>query len=150
MNGKSQLEIRCVERRDCNDIRLKFIQSVLQALEIVRFCKKREVDIAAKFRSPVEYAGLTSHEQATDAMFLHRRKDFQCRVRVQESLQVLGTFRAGVLILPSAAVGSVYTNQAIRMEFRNRGNQKNTQGDHGVGKNWLLIFCLFVHQCSLK
>ena len=45
-----------------------------------------------KFRCSVEHARLAAHQQAADAMSLHRRKDFQCRVRVQESLQVSGKY----------------------------------------------------------
>jgi len=55
-------------------------------------------------------------------MFPHRRKDFQCRVRVQESLQGLGTYPANVPRLPSVPAVKGCTNPTIQQGCRNLGS----------------------------
>lgn len=98
---------------------MKGAHGLLQFLQVFRFSKNCKIHIPAKFRSSVKYARLTAHEQAADAMRFHRRKDFQCRVRVQGILQASGRCCGAVRTHSSAPRESVRTNSAILMECRN-------------------------------
>jgi len=55
--------------------------------EIRRLGQNGEIGGAAKLGCAVKHARLSAHEQGTDAMRAHRRKDFAYRVRDQASLQ---------------------------------------------------------------
>ena len=90
---------------DGNDLGLEFVESGLEAPEVLRPGQDDEIHIAAKFRSSVTHAGLPAHEQAADAMTLHRRKDCLCRVLVQVSLQVKGRLPTADRIPSSAPAG---------------------------------------------
>jgi hypothetical protein len=87
---------------DGNHLSSQGLKGTLEAEQVVWFGKNCEIDVAAKFRSSVEHAGLASHEEAPDAMRSHRRKDFECRVLAQAYLRVINKWSTGGRILPSA------------------------------------------------
>ncbi|MFZ9938061.1 MAG: hypothetical protein ACO3JG_13540, partial [Luteolibacter sp.] len=118
MNRQATMEEGFLECGHCNHLGLQFVQRCLKAPQILRFGEDGEVHVAAKFRSAVKHARLAAHEQAADAMTTHRRKDCQCRVRVQESLQGIGRFPTSGLIPSSALAARGNTNPAIQAKCR--------------------------------
>jgi hypothetical protein len=102
MYSMSSQKVRFLKAWNRNDFSLQFLKCQLQPRQIFIACKNREVDISAKFRSSVEHASLTAHQQVLDTMTLHRRKDSQCRVRVQGYLLKIEMFPTDAWNVPSA------------------------------------------------
>ena len=78
------------EGRRGNALRLKFAESGIQTLEILGVRQDQQVGIAAKLRCAVEHAGLAPHQQGTDLVRSHRRKDFPYPARDQANLRCAG------------------------------------------------------------
>src|SRR5438067_4319139 len=78
----------------------------MKRLEIVPAGQDRKVDVAAELSGAVRHARLPAHEQCSDAVRAHRRKDFEYRARDQASLPEPGTMpkvcRSRAIVRPAS------------------------------------------------
>ena len=75
------------ERFPVHAVRFSFRLLLGVAFEVVRLRENVKIRIPAKLRRAVEHAGLSPHQQGTDLVRLHRRKDFPYPARDQASLR---------------------------------------------------------------
>src|ERR1051325_2607440 len=69
---------------------LQLTQGVIQTPQILCMGQDHQIGVAAKFGCAVEHASLPPHQQGTDPVRCHRRKDFAYPARDQGTLQWRG------------------------------------------------------------
>src|SRR5207244_3902510 len=80
-----------VERRNGNHLGAKLQHCIAKRVEVLKAGEDGEVDVAAELSGAVRHARLPAHEQCSDAVRAHRRKDSEYRARDQASLPAPGT-----------------------------------------------------------